>query len=142
MVETNLTANLPDFALRCAIVKHLPPKLPFCHKILTECKFLVNHTRGIGKTHSTLLAGTTYVIAHMTLPLFVEHCHVMTLFLVNREAAVTDRACEIAPVGPNCWMHDHSIRPKRRRRASNNTQTPPRKCQELNHQVSQRPGEG
>ena len=86
MVETNLTANLPDFALRCAIVKHLPPKLPFCHKILTECKFLVNHTRGIGKTHSTLLAGTTYAIAHMTLPLFVEHCHVMTLFLVNREA--------------------------------------------------------
>ena len=53
----------------------------------------------------------------------------------QRGSTVTDRACEIAPVGPNCWMHDHSIRPKRRRRASNNTQTPPRKCQELNHQV-------
>ena len=81
MAETNLASNLPDVVHCCAVVKHLPPKLPFCHKILTECKFLVNHTRGIGKTHSTLLAGTTYAIAHMTLPLFV-----MTLFLVNREA--------------------------------------------------------
>ena len=84
----------------CALLKHLPPELPFCCEILMECKFLVNHTRSIGEIRSCSKCRNTYVIAHMTftplLLLFVQHCHVMTLFLGNRGKSVTGRACEAA----------------------------------------------
>ena len=46
-------SNLPDLCTSlCSCQTLAAPKLPFCHQILTKCKFLVNHRRSIGEIHS------------------------------------------------------------------------------------------
>ena len=132
MAETNLASNLPDFVHCCAVVKHLPPKLPFCHKILTECKFLVNHTRSIGEIHSCSKC-RQYIrdCPHHDITQVVV-CPTLSRhdFVLGERWEVRDRQSmrgsnpDCAGWSKLCWMHDPSIRPKRQRRAWTTTYHP------------------